>query len=245
MNNIIKVNNISYGYGKNDMVIENMTFSIEKSDETVGLIGANGAGKSTLLMLLIGVYLNTGGTININGINISENTVKDVQKIVGYVFQNADSQLFMPTIYDDVAFSAINFGYDKDEVDKRVTEALKKVNILELKDRPCYKLSGGEKKLASIATILSVEPKIILMDEPTNQLDPKSRRNLINILKNFDEMKIIASHDLDMIYEIADRVILLKDGKIVADGLAKEILTNKELLESCNLELPLSLQNRF
>lgn len=237
----ILVENLTFGYQSNQLQLDDITFSIGHG-ESIGLIGSNGAGKSTLLMLMLGLLFPKEGTVTIGDTLLTNKTAKVVQKAIGYVFQNADNQLFMPTVYDDIAFSPRNYGYSEDEVEKRVSEVLKRVNIEKLKDKAPYKLSGGEKKLVSIATILAIEPSIIFMDEPSNNLDPKSRRNLINLLKKFSHTKIIASHDLDMIYEVCDRVILLDDGKIVKDGNCKEILKDKELLETCNLELPLGFQ---
>ena len=157
-----------------------------------------------------------------------------------YVFQDSDSQLFLSTIYEDVAFAPRNYGLSPKEVEERVNAALQAVHIEDIKNKPIYKLSGGQKKLASIATILSMKPELILLDEPSVALDPKNRRNLIHILNELDVLKIIASHDLDFIYDTCERTILLADGKIVKEGKTEEILLNKELLEQNGLELPLS-----
>ncbi|MDO5010571.1 MAG: energy-coupling factor ABC transporter ATP-binding protein, partial [Intestinibacter bartlettii] len=153
-------------------------------------------------------------------------------------------QLFTTSIYEDVAFGPKNYKLSKQEVDKRVTESLEKVGILELKNRAPYRLSGGQKNLAAIATAISMDPSILIMDEPTSALDPKARRKLINLLNSFDYTKIIASHDLDMILDTCERTIVLKNGQIVADGDTKNILLDKELMEDCDLELPLSCQKR-
>jgi len=205
----------------------------------VGLVGANGVGKSTLLRILVG--LNTGfqGDVMVNNIPLEKKNLKTIRKNVGYVFQDADSQLFMSTVFDDVAFAPRNYGMSEAEVNEKTMEALKVVHIEQLKDKQIYKLSGGEKKLASIATILSTEPDVILMDEPSVALDPKNRRNLINILNQLNQAKIIASHDLNMIMDTCERTILLSDGKVIKDGNTKEILLDKELMEKSGLELPL------
>ena len=145
----------------------------------------------------------------------------------------------MSTVFDDVAFAPRNYGMSEAEVNEKTMEALKVVHIEQLKDKQIYKLSGGEKKLASIATILSTEPDVILMDEPSVALDPKNRRNLINILNRLNQAKIIASHDLNMIMDTCERTILLSDGKVIKDGNTKEILLDKELMEESGLELPL------
>ena len=238
MENIISVSDLSFGYDSKRKVLENINFQLKKG-ESVGLVGANGVGKSTLLRILVG--LNTGfqGDVMVNNIPLEKKNLKTIRKNVGYVFQDADSQLFMSTVFDDVAFAPRNYGMSEAEVNEKTMEALKVVHIEQLKDKLIYKLSGGEKKLASIATILSTEPDVILMDEPSVALDPKNRRNLINILNRLNQAKIIASHDLNMIMDTCERTILLSDGKIIKDGNTKEILLDKELMEESGLELPL------
>lgn len=240
MENIISVSDLSFGYDSKRKVLENINFQLKKG-ESVGLVGANGVGKSTLLRILVG--LNTGfqGDVMVNNIPLEKKNLKTIRKNVGYVFQDADSQLFMSTVFDDVAFAPRNYGMSEAEVNEKTMEALKVVHIEQLKDKQIYKLSGGEKKLASIATILSTEPDVILMDEPSVALDPKNRRNLINILNRLNQAKIIASHDLNMIMDTCERTILLSDGKIIKDGNTKEILLDKELMEESGLELPVSL----
>lgn len=238
MENIISVSDLSFGYDSKRKVLENINFQLKKG-ESVGLVGANGVGKSTLLRILVG--LNTGfqGDVMVNNIPLEKKNLKTIRKNVGYVFQDADSQLFMSTVFDEVAFAPRNYGMSEAEVNEKTMEALKVVHIEQLKDKQIYKLSGGEKKLASIATILSTEPDVILMDEPSVALDPKNRRNLINILNRLNQAKIIASHDLNMIMDTCERTILLSDGKIIKDGNTKEILLDKELMEESGLELPL------
>ena len=238
MENIISASDLSFGYDIKRKVLENINFQLKKG-ESVGLVGANGVGKSTLLRILVG--LNTGfqGDVMVNNIPLEKKNLKTIRKNVGYVFQDADSQLFMSTVFDDVAFAPRNYGMSEAEVNEKTMEALKVVHIEQLKDKQIYKLSGGEKKLASIATILSTEPDVILMDEPSVALDPKNRRNLINILNQLNQAKIIASHDLNMIMDTCERTILLSDGKVIKDGNTKEILLDKELMEESGLELPL------
>lgn len=238
MENIISASDLSFGYDSKRKVLENINFQLKKG-ESVGLVGANGVGKSTLLRILVG--LNTGfqGDVMVNNIPLEKKNLKAIRKNVGYVFQDADSQLFMSTVFDDVAFAPRNYGMSEAEVNEKTMEALKVVHIEQLKDKQIYKLSGGEKKLASIATILSTEPDVILMDEPSVALDPKNRRNLINILNQLNQAKIIASHDLNMIMDTCERTILLSDGKVIKDGNTKEILLDKELMEESGLELPL------
>ena len=206
------------------------------------MIGANGVGKSTLLKMLVGLNLQFTGSIRVENIPVEKNTLSEIRSRIGYVFQDSDSQLFMNTVYEDVAFAPRNYGMSEPEVKRRVEEALHMTGIEYLENRQIYKMSGGEKKLVSIATILSMTPDIILMDEPSIALDPKNRRNLIHILNSFEHLKIIASHDLDMILDTCERTILMGEGTIVADGKTEEILRDRELLEKYYLELPLCLQ---
>ena len=230
----IDLNNVSFAYEKNEPVLKNITFTDHETD-SIGIIGANGAGKSTLLKLLVGLHLNFEGSIRVEEIPVEKRTLPKIRERIGYVFQDSDSQLFMSNVYDDVAFAPRNYGLSEEEVERRVNHALSAVHISHLKEKQIYKLSGGEKKLVSIATILSMTPDIILMDEPTIALDPRNRRNLIQILNQFDHLKIIASHDLDMVMATCNRTIILSDGCIVADGKTEEILSDKELLEKNGL----------
>jgi len=239
----IEINHITFSYGKGKEVLSDISFTAS-GEEAIGIIGANGAGKSTLLKLLVGLLLEYSGKIEINKLEVQKDTLANIREKTGYVFQDSDSQLFMSTVYQDVAFAPRNYGYSEAEVERRVLEALKMVHIEELKDKQIYHLSGGQKKLASIATILSMEPSLILLDEPSIALDPKNRRNLINILNSIKSLKLIASHDLDMILDTCERTILISNGRIVKDGKTEEILTDRELLETNGLELPLSLLGR-
>jgi cobalt/nickel transport system ATP-binding protein len=238
----IEVKDLKYTYPDGYNAVNNVSFSIFHG-ESVGIIGENGAGKSTLMMLLTGIIFPENGVVLVGDVHVTKKTLPMIRQRLGMVFQDSDDQLFMTTVYDDVAFGPRNYKLDEDEVEIRVMKALETVGIAHLKDKAPFKLSGGEKRAASIATILSMQPDILIMDEPTAALDPKSRRRLINLLNNFKHTKIITSHDLDMIMSTCNRIIILKKGEIAADGEVKDILQNAELLESCGLELPLSLQN--
>lgn len=237
---MINVNELSFEYDKNKPILKNIDFHADLG-EAVGLVGANGAGKSTLLKLMVGLELPSQGTITMSGIKLCRKTLPLIRRHVGYVFQDSNSQLFMANVHEDVAFAPKNYALGQEEINRRVENALEQVHIPELKDRQIYKLSGGEKKLVSIASILSMSPDIILMDEPSAALDPKNRRNLIHILNEMSQTKLIASHDLDFILDTCSRVILLSQGEIAAAGATDEILRNKTLLEAHSLELPLSL----
>lgn len=239
----IDVENVSFEYEKGKEILSQITLHAAETD-SIGLIGANGVGKSTFLKLIVGLNLNFKGSIRIEEIPVEKETLPQIRSKIGYVFQDSDSQLFMNTAYEDIAFAPRNYGLPESEVQRRVEQALELTGTTHLRDKQIYKMSGGEKKLVSIATILSMTPDIILMDEPSIALDPRNRRNLIHILNSFDHLKIIASHDLDMILETCERTILMADGKIICDGPTKEILTNKELLEENGLELPFCLQGK-
>ncbi|WP_024833435.1 energy-coupling factor ABC transporter ATP-binding protein [Ruminiclostridium josui] len=238
----IELEEVSFHYPDGYQVIDNVTFMLGHG-ESVGVVGANGAGKSTLLSLLTGILFPQKGSVRVGDIPVTKKTLTDIRRSIGLVFQEPDDQLFMTSVYDDVAFGPRNYRLDEKEVERRVNHALEEVGITHLKDRPPYKLSGGEKKLAAIAAVISMEPDILIMDEPTASLDPKARRKVMNILKGFSHTKIITSHDLDMIMDMCDRTIVLKDGKIAADGSTVDILGDSALMDWCGLEIPLAMQN--
>ena len=239
----INIENLTFAYQKQHPILKGISLNAGEN-ESIGIIGANGVGKSTFLKILVGLNLDFEGSIRVEEIPLEKKMLAKIREKIGYVFQDSDSQLFMTTVYEDVAFAPRNYGLSEEEVDRRVQSALEAVHIAHLKDKPIYQLSGGEKKLVSIATILSMTPDIILMDEPSVALDPQNRRNLIRVLNELNHLKIIASHDLDFIWDTCKRVILMAEGQIIADGPVEEILRNQELLEKNGLELPLSLSRR-
>ncbi|NJD01691.1 MAG: ABC transporter ATP-binding protein [Ruminiclostridium sp.] len=237
----IEVRDLHFSYPDGYKAVKGMDFCIHHG-ESVGIIGANGAGKSTLLMHLMGVLFPEKGEVLVGDVHVSKKSLAVIRQRLGMVFQDPDDQLFMSTLYDDIAFGPRNYGLDEKEVEARVLQALEMVGILHLKDRAPFKLSGGEKRAAAIASVLSMQPDVLIMDEPTAALDPKSRRRVMNLMKSFEHTKIITSHDLDMVFDICKRVIVIKDGRIAADGLAVGILADAGLMDECGLELPLSLQ---
>ena len=239
---LLELRDLYFDYPDGHEAIKNISFTIHPG-EAVGIIGANGAGKSTLLMLLMGVLFPKNGKVLVGDVEVTKKTLPMIRQRMGMVFQDPDDQLFMTTVYDDVAFGPRNYQLSEQEVEQRVTMALESVGIPHLKDRAPFRLSGGEKRAAAIASVLSMEPDILIMDEPTSALDPKSRRRLISLLNSFEHTKIITSHDLDTIVETCRRTIVIKAGEIVADGKTVDILTNVELLDRSGLEMPLSLQN--
>ena len=236
---MIEFRDVNFAYEKNNNVLHDMSFRIEKG-ESVGLIGANGAGKSTIMKLLLGL-LQGEGQVLIDGTEVKKETLGEIRAKLGFVLQNSDNQMFMPTVYEDMIFGPLNYGLSREVADKRVDDVLERLHLEDLKHRYNHKISGGEKRMGAIATILAMEPAAILMDEPTSALDPYNRRIVINTIRELDQTKLIASHDLDMILETCDRVILISGGRIAADGPAREILSDKELLEANRMELPLSM----
>ncbi len=239
---MIVFKNLSCGYEKNVEVLKDLSFTIEKG-EAIGLIGANGAGKSTLMKALLGL-MPYSGDILVDGLRVEKENLKEIRKRLGLVLQDPDDQMFMPRVLDDMTFGPMNYGMSRGEAEKKSDEILERLGLSELRERYNHKISGGEKRMAAIATVLAMEPEVLLMDEPSSNLDPYNRRQVINAVNSLSITKIIASHDIDMILDTCDRVILLSSGRIAADGPAEEILSDKALLEQNRMELPLRLQGR-
>jgi cobalt/nickel transport system ATP-binding protein len=238
---IVEARDLEYSYPDGTPALRGVSFRIEHGD-SVGIVGANGAGKSTLLQHLNACLLAVKGTVRIGDAPVTRDTVPQVRRAVGTIFQDPNDQLFMPTVWEDVAFGPLNMKLPPDEIERRARNALESVNALHLRARPPYKLSGGEKRSVAIATVLAMEPDILVMDEPTAALDPQARSRVIGLLRGFTHTKIIASHDLDMIMDLCTRAIVLHQGRIVADGPASAVLADRELLAKSGLELPLRMQ---
>ncbi len=239
---IVQAKELCFTYPDGTPGLAGVSFRITHG-ESVALVGANGAGKSTLLMHLNGCLLPTQGSVHVGDLPVTQKTCAAIRRSVGMVFQDSDDQLFMPTVYEDVAFGPMNLGLSQEEVEPVVVEALRRVDALHLKDRPPYRLSVGEKRRAAIAAVLAMSPDILVMDEPSSSLDPRTRRELIDLLKTFEHTRIIATHDLDLALELCPRVIVLSQGRVLADGPTVEIFTNEALLAQSRLEKPLSMQN--
>ena len=239
---MIEFQHVSFSYEKDRPVIEDLSFRIERG-ESVGLIGANGAGKSTVMKLLLGLIAGEG-KIFVDGIEVNRASLSSVRRRLGFVLQNSDNQMFMPTVYEDMMFAPLNYGATREEAERHVDAVLAQLGLEDLKHRHNHRISGGEKRMAAIATILAMEPEVILMDEPSSALDPYNRRLVINTIRALPQTKLITSHDLDMILDTCRRVILLDRGRIVADGPAEEILRDRALLEANRMELPFCLAGR-
>jgi cobalt/nickel transport system ATP-binding protein len=238
---IVEVEDLHYAYPDGTVGLDGMSFRIIHG-ESVALVGANGAGKSTLLLHLNGYLHAAQGKVKIGDHPLTPKNLKIIRRTVGMVFQDPDDQLFMPTVFDDVAFGPLNLGLAEKDVEEIVLKALETVGVSHLSKRPPYKLSGGEKRSVAIATALAMSPDILVMDEPTTSLDPRSRSRLISLLKTFHHTKIIATHDLDMALEMCERTIVLHQGKITADGRTLEIFEDEALLAESGLEKPLKMQ---
>ena len=239
---MIEFQNVSFSYESGRPVLRDLSFTV-RDGECVGLIGANGAGKSTVMKLLLGL-LTGEGKILVDGIEVKKDTLSQIRKKLGFVLQNSDNQMFMPTVYEDMIFGPLNYGLSREETDRRVDAVLDALGLQELKHRHNHRISGGEKRMAAIATILAMEPEAMLMDEPTAALDPYNRRIVIKAIRSLPQTKLITSHDLDMILDTCSRVILLSEGRIAADGPAEEVLRDRALLERHRMELPFCLAGR-
>ena len=235
----LEISDLSFSYPDGRQALRGVTFSLLLG-EKVAILGPNGAGKSTLLLHLNGL-LHGNGDVSVMGHRVVENDKKTlglVRSLVGLVFQDPDDQLFSPTVYDDVAFGPIYMGLPQDEIDDRVLHALSLVALDGYADRMPFHLSGGEKKRAAIATVLSMQPQVLVLDEPSAGLDPRARRGLITLLDRLDQTILVTTHDLHMVREIIPRSIIMDGGVVVADGPTEDILTDQALLESHGLEMP-------
>ena len=232
---------VHYRYPNGYEALRGVSFRVTHG-EKVALVGANGAGKSTLLLHTDGLLMPSQGEVVMGGITLTRRTLPLVRQSVGLVFQDSDNQLFMPTVEEDVAFGPSNMRLEPAEIERRVVDALEAVGALHLRKSSPFQLSGGQKKRVAIATVLSMEPSILVMDEPTSNLDPRARRQIIDLIRRFRHTTLIATHDMEMVLDLCDRTIVMKDGKIVADGSTQHVFGDLALLEDCGLEQPVELR---
>jgi len=230
---VIKIDHLSYRYPDGQQALHDISLVVNNG-ETVGLIGPNGAGKSTLLLHLNGI-LQSDGVVKILGMPVEKKNLKIIRSKVGLVFQDPNDQLFSPTVFDDIAFGPINMKLQEGEVHQRVDQALSWVDMADYKTRSPHHLSTGEKKRIAIATVLSMSPEIMVLDEPTSNLDPRSKWSLIELLRKLPMTKIIAAHDPQILKALCQRIIILDKGSIVADGHTEDILSDVSLLEAHGL----------
>ncbi len=236
----VEIEGFSYVYPDGTAALSDITVSIE-AGQKVALIGPNGAGKSTLLLAMAG-FVKGAGEVFIDGLKVNKKNLKKIRSTIGCCLENPDDQLFMPSLFDDVAFGPLNMSLEPQQVKLRVADALKTVGLADAADRPPHHLSAGQKRSAAIATILSMSPKIITLDEPDGSLDPANRNNLTRLLSALSQTLIIATSNMDFAAALADRAVLLDKGRIVADGDVERIMSDSELMVAHGLEVPVSLR---
>jgi cobalt/nickel transport system ATP-binding protein len=238
----IQVQDLTFTYPDGASALAGISFKIT-AGESVGLIGPNGAGKTSLFLCLSGVLKPRAALLQVGGLDPCDPAQRrQLPTQVGIVFQNSDDQLFNATVFDDVAFGPLNLELPADEVRKRVAEALERVGMIGMEERVPFHLSGGEKRRIALAGVLAMRPSILLLDEPSMYLDPRGRRELIQLLHTLGDTRMIASHDLELILQTCDRVLLLDRGQLIADGLARSVLADSALMEAHGLEVPYSLR---
>lgn len=233
----LRFDHVHYAYPNGHPVLRGVSFTL-RHGEKVALAGTNGSGKSTLLLHTNGLLLPAQGSVNVGDIPVTPQTLPLVRQTVGLIFQNPDDQLFMPTIEEDVAFGPLNMRLPPDEVERRVTEALESVGAAAWRKRAGYQLSGGQKRSAAIATVLSMQPDILVMDEPTSNLDAKARRQFIDLIRGFRHTCLIATHDVGLMWELCPRLLVMHEGRLIADGETHTLLYNTEVQEKTGLRPP-------
>jgi len=241
MSALLEFEDFRYRYPDGTPALNGLTCAINEG-ETVGFVGPNGAGKTTALLSACGL-LEGEGTVRVRGASLNRKTSRELGQEIGFVFQNPDDQLFMPTVYEDIAFGPKNMGYSKAETTRIVTQALHTVELEGYEHKSSHHLSTGEQKRVSLACVLAMKPDVLILDEPSSNLDPHARRQLIKLIQTMDRTTVIAGHDLEMILELCDRVVILNHGRIVADDLPEVLFRDAELMYSNLLEVPYSLKN--
>ena len=239
MHHSIEVEHLTFKYPDGHPALLDVSLNITPGEKTA-LVGPNGAGKSTLILHLNGI-LSGEGSLKVCGLQVNQDNLKQVRGQVGMVFQTPDDQLFSPTVYDDVAFGPLYQGLSEEEVHRRVDQALEAVDMSAYKERVSHHLSVGEKKRIAIATVLSMQPEVLVLDEPTAGLDPRSRRGLINLLRDLPLTMLVSTHDMLMVRDLFPRMVIMDQGRIVADGPTDTLMEDAALLESHGLERPCDL----
>jgi cobalt/nickel transport system ATP-binding protein len=237
------VDDVAFAYPDGHQALFGVDLTVHRG-ERVALLGPNGAGKTTLVLHLNGVLRSGRGTVRVGGLPVIKEHLPEIRRRVGIVFQDPDDQLFMPTVRDDVAFGPANLGVRGAELDARVDGALAAVQLSDLADRPPFHLSFGQRRRASVATVLAMQPEIIVLDEPSSNLDPASRRELAEILLSLDVTVLMVTHDLPYALELCPRSVILSGGVIAADGATRDILNDADLLAAHRLELPFGFSTR-
>ena len=240
---VLDVQGLAYAYPDGHQALFGVDLHVHRG-ERVALLGPNGAGKTTLVLHLNGILEPGAGTVAVSGIPVTKRNVREVRRRVGVVFQDPDDQLFMPTVRDDVAFGPANHGVRGPALDRRVSAALERVGMGEYADRPPHHLSYGQRRRVAVATVLAMEPEILVLDEPSSNLDPASRRELAEILRSLDVTVLMVTHDLPYALELCTRSVVLSDGVIAADGPTYDILTDETFMSAHRLELPFGFDPR-
>ena len=240
---VLEVSGLAYAYPDGHQALYGVDLSLARG-ERVSLLGPNGAGKTTLVLHLNGILEAGQGSVEVSGVRVTKKTVADVRRRVGLVFQDPDDQLFMPKVADDVAFGLANMGIKGSELTDRVQHALEQVGMAEFADRPPHHLSYGQRRRVAVATVLAMEPEILVLDEPSSNLDPASRRELADIVLSLDITVLMVTHDLPYALELCPRSVVLSDGAIVADGATGDILADEDLMRAHRLELPFGFDPR-
>ncbi|MEG8279378.1 energy-coupling factor ABC transporter ATP-binding protein [Streptomyces sp. AHA2] len=239
----LEVSGLAFAYPDGHQALFGVDFSVRRG-ERVALLGPNGAGKTTLVLHLNGILTGGAGTVRVAGLPVDRRHMAEVRRRVGIVFQDPDDQLFMPTVREDVAFGPAAAGLKGPELERRVDRALERVGMREFKDRPPHHLSFGQRRRVAVATVLAMEPEILVLDEPSSNLDPASRRELADILRSLDVTVLMVTHDLPYALELCPRALVLSDGVIAADGPTGDLLADEELMRAHRLELPFGFDPR-
>lgn len=241
---LLQAENLNYSYGQGKQVLREINITVRKREKIV-VLGSNGAGKSTCFLNLNGVYCPDSGRILYRGKEIGKKDLNELRKNVGIVFQDADNQIIASTVFAEVSFGPMNLKLPREEVKKRVEDALEYMNLSSMRDRPPHYLSGGEKKRVSIADIIAMESEVIIFDEPTASLDPVNVEMLEGVLDKMNEMGktlLISTHDVDFAYRFADRAVIFAGGRIIADGPVREVFEDEDVLSQANLKRPILLE---
>ena len=233
----VEIRDVTFAYPDGHVALVGLDLTIE-AGERVAVLGPNGAGKTTLVLHLNGIHTATSGEVRISGLPVAKPQLKEIRRRVGIVFQDPDDQLFMPTVRDDVAFGPANLGLRGDELDRRVDEALAAVGMADCADRPPHHLSFGQRRRVAAATVLAMRPDILVLDEPSSNLDPAARREFADIVRSLDMTTLMVTHDLPYALELCERAVILDEGRVVADGPTRDLLVDDDLMRSHRLELP-------
>jgi cobalt/nickel transport system ATP-binding protein len=240
---VLDVRGLAYAYPDGHQALFGVDLHVHQG-ERVALLGPNGAGKTTLVLHLNGILTAGAGSVTVSGLPVSRENLMEIRRRVGVVFQDPDDQLFMPSVREDVAFGPANLGIRGHALESRVVDALDRVGMVDFIDRPPHHLSFGQRRRVAVATVLAMAPEVLVLDEPSSNLDPASRRELADILRSLDVTVLMVTHDLPYAYELCPRSVVLSDGAVVADGSTRDVLTDDELMRAHRLELPFGFDPR-